>query len=50
MGAAEERKTLERLSQAWRRITTGGKGPPAATPSPPALPPAQTPSQSPPAA
>jgi len=27
MGAVEERKALERLSQAWRKLTTGGKSP-----------------------
>jgi len=44
MGAVEERKALERLSEAWRRLATGGKPPTPPPPSPAALPPAQTPS------
>jgi hypothetical protein len=44
MGAVEERAALERLSAAWRKLTTVAKPPTPPPPAPPALPPAQTPS------
>jgi hypothetical protein len=43
MGAVEERKALERLSEAWRRLTTVAKPPTPSPPAPAALPPTQTP-------
>jgi hypothetical protein len=49
MGAVEERRALEGVSNAWRKLVAGAKGPPAPPPPPAALPPAQTPPQAPPA-
>jgi hypothetical protein len=43
MGAVEERRALERLSQAWRKLTTVAKPPTPPPPGPAALPLAQTP-------
>lgn len=47
MGAIDERKALERLSQAWRRLITGGKPPSPPAVAPPASPSPETPPQSP---
>jgi len=43
MGAADERKALERLSESYRKLVTGGRG----APSPPPLPQGQAPPGSP---
>lgn len=43
MGAVEERKALERLSTAWRKLTTVAKPPTPPPPGPPALPPPGSP-------
>lgn len=44
MGAVEERKALERLSESYRKLITGGRAAPAPTP----LPEGQAPPGSPP--
>jgi len=44
MGAVEERKALERLSESYRKLVTGAR----ATPTPPPLPEGQAPPGSPP--
>ena len=50
MGVVDERKALEGVSTAVRKLIVRSRGQPPASPPPAALPPAQTPPQGPPAA
>jgi len=45
MGAVDQRRALERLSQSLHKLTSGARAAPAPPPTPAALPPAETPPQ-----
>jgi hypothetical protein len=49
MGAVEERRALEGVATAYRKLITGARPPTTSPPAPAALPPAEKPPQSPPA-
>jgi hypothetical protein len=49
MGAVEERRALERLSESYRKLITGGRTTPSPPPLPEGQPPQGSPPQSPPA-
>jgi len=47
MGAVDQRRALERLSQSMHKLTSGARATPAPPPPPAGQPPAETPPQSP---